>query len=243
MLVSVLPSTLEYGSEVWACNKRQIASLESTQLGAAEKMLGCSSKTCNEAVRGDMGLESLKGRRDRCKLKWWYKVYNLDAERYPRLLLDSEWEVKPCRGRQRKISELLLPLNLDSQERLAEDYNVNLFKERVDEALRCREYRDFNDGLNSKVKLSLCEYFCKEIEFKNYLQGVGDPLLFKFRSGTNGLNEELGRHRSKNNDRQCKLCGDECESVVLEFRALNNFERTGFVLGCENWERYDFKAS
>ena len=46
-----------------------------------------------------MGLESLKARRDRCKLKWWYKV---DDERYPRLLLDTEQEVKPCRGRQRK---------------------------------------------------------------------------------------------------------------------------------------------
>ena len=50
-----------------------------------------------------MGLESLKGRRDRCKLKKWYKVNHLDAERYPRLLLDSGWEVKPRRGRQRKI--------------------------------------------------------------------------------------------------------------------------------------------
>ena len=27
-----------------------------------------------------------------------------------------------------------------------------------------------------------------------------------------------------------------------EFSALNNFERTGFVLGCENWERYVLKA-
>ena len=27
-----------------------------------------------------------------------------------------------------------------------------------------------------------------------------------------------------------------------EFSALNNFERTGFVTGCENWEGYDFKA-
>ena len=35
----------------------------------------------------------------------------------------------------------------------------------VDKALRNREYTDFNDGLNSQ---------------------------FKFRSGTNGLNEELG---------------------------------------------------
>ena len=47
LLVSVLRPTLEYGSEVWACNKRQIASLESIQLGAAKKILGCSSKTCN----------------------------------------------------------------------------------------------------------------------------------------------------------------------------------------------------
>ena len=61
LLVSVLfRPTLEYGSEVWACNKRQTASLESIQLGAAKKMLGYSSKTCNEAVRGVMGLESLK---------------------------------------------------------------------------------------------------------------------------------------------------------------------------------------
>ena len=103
LLVSVLRPTLEYGSEVWACNKRQSASLESIQLGAAKKILGCSSKTCNEAVRGDMGLESLKGRRDRSKLKWWYKVNKLDNERYPRVLLDAEWEVKPCRGRQRKL--------------------------------------------------------------------------------------------------------------------------------------------
>ena len=38
----------------------------------------------------------------------------------------------------------------------------------------------------SKVKLSLYKSFCKEIEFNNYLQGVGDPgtrLMVKFRSG------------------------------------------------------------
>ena len=32
LLVSVLHPILEYGSEVWACNKRQAASLESIQL-------------------------------------------------------------------------------------------------------------------------------------------------------------------------------------------------------------------
>ena len=35
---------------------------------------GCSSKTCNEAVRGDMGLDTLHSRRDIAKWKWWYKL-------------------------------------------------------------------------------------------------------------------------------------------------------------------------
>ena len=170
------------------------------------------------------------------------------------------------------INELLLQLDLDSQEVLAAD-NINLFLDTVDEALRDREYKDFNDSLNTKVKLNLYKSFCKEIEFKNYLQGVGDPgtrLLFKFRSGTNGLNEELGRHRGKNDDRQCKLCRGECESVVHvlwecpaydsirnnfmvelenllggrfgEFSTLENFNKASFILGFENWNRDDFKA-
>ena len=87
----------------------------------------------------------------------------------------AEWEVKPCRGRQRKtwmkvINELLLQLDLDSQEVLAAD-NINLFLDTVDEALRDREYKDFNDSLNTKVKLNLYKSFCKEIEFKIICRG------------------------------------------------------------------------
>ena len=41
-------------------------------LGGAKRILGCSSRTCNEAVRGDMGLEYLQGHRDRIRQskKW-----------------------------------------------------------------------------------------------------------------------------------------------------------------------------
>ena len=54
------------------------------------------------------------------------------------------------------------------------------------------------------------------MEFKKYLRGVGDAgtrLLFKFRSGTHGLNEELGRHRGREGRKECLLCDVECESV------------------------------
>ena len=34
-------------------------------LGEAKKILGCSFKTCNEVGRRDMGLETLKSRKDK----------------------------------------------------------------------------------------------------------------------------------------------------------------------------------
>ena len=49
-----------------------------------------------------MGLETLKSRRDKAKLKWWYKLASMPVRRYPRQLFNQEWKVKPHRGRQWK---------------------------------------------------------------------------------------------------------------------------------------------
>ena len=38
-------------------------------------------------------------------------------------------------------------------------------------------------------------------------------IVFMFRSGMHGLNEELGRHRGREGKTKCSLCGDECENV------------------------------
>ena len=81
LLLSVVRPSLEYGSEIWDCNKSQAKALESILLGGAKKVLGCSSKMYNEAVCGDKGLETLKSRRDRAKLRWWYKVCRLRDNR------------------------------------------------------------------------------------------------------------------------------------------------------------------
>ena len=98
LLLSVLRPSIEYGSEVWKCNKSQASALESILLGGAKKILGCSSRTCNEAVRGDMGLETLKSRRDKTKLKWWYKLASMSVRRCPRQPFDQEWKVEADRG-------------------------------------------------------------------------------------------------------------------------------------------------
>ena len=50
LLLSII-RPITYGSEVWEGNKSQAGSLESIILDGAKRILGCSSKTCNEAVR------------------------------------------------------------------------------------------------------------------------------------------------------------------------------------------------
>ena len=73
----------------------------------------------------------------------------------------------------------------------------------------CISERECNEGPLS--------YLCIECLARMYLHGVSDAgsrLLFKFRSGTHGLNEELGRHRGREGKVECILCGAECESVV-----------------------------
>ena len=80
-LVAVVRPTLEFGSEVWEANKAQAAALESVVLGGAKRIFDCSLRTCNEAVRGDMGLESLQGRGDKAKLKWWHKLACMEENR------------------------------------------------------------------------------------------------------------------------------------------------------------------
>ena len=90
LLLSVITPSIEYGSEVWEDNKSQAGSLESIILDGTKRILRCSSKTWNEAVRGYMGLNTLQSRRDIAKLKWWYKLATLTEDRYPKQLFNQE---------------------------------------------------------------------------------------------------------------------------------------------------------
>ena len=69
-------------------------------------------------------------------------------------------------------------------------------------------------------KLDMYKRFEKEVGYI-YLHGFGDTgttLLFKFRSGTHGLNEELRRHRGR--EGKSVLCGAECSSCVVRVFSL-----------------------
>ena len=65
VILSILQPSLEYGSEVWRCTKYQSKALDAVLLAACKKILFCSSKTCSEAVWGDLDIEPLDLRRNK----------------------------------------------------------------------------------------------------------------------------------------------------------------------------------
>ena len=94
----------------------------------------------------------------------------------------------------------------------------------IEECISERESRIFEKGLNTKVELDMYKHFCKSVEFKIYLYGIcdaGSTLLFKFRSGTHSVNEELGRHRGREGETKCSLCGNECENESCVIRVFS----------------------
>ena len=106
----------EYGSEVWEGIKSHAASLESIMLGGAKRVLGCSSKTSNKPIWGDMGLKVFQGKCNKRKLSWWYKIVNMLLSRNPKQLFLEEWNIKPCPGQQRKVCKRLVDDILESLE-------------------------------------------------------------------------------------------------------------------------------
>ena len=84
----------------------------------------------------------------------------------------------------------------------------------VDECVSDRESKAFRNGLDIKTKLHMYKRFVKQSDFNKYLRAFCEVGNRQFRSGTHGLNEELGRHSGREGKGECSICGAECESVV-----------------------------
>ena len=69
--------------------------------------------------------------------------------------------------------------------------------------------------------------------------------MFKFRSDTHGLKEELGRHRGRENKMECSLCGNECENVSHVLREYSAYRstRASFMKKLQDLLEYDYEDS
>ena len=67
--MNVIVPKLKYAGELRERNAKLAKQLETVQMTAAKKVLGCSSTTSNTIVRAELGMYSLKTNRDVINLK------------------------------------------------------------------------------------------------------------------------------------------------------------------------------
>ena len=89
VILSILRPSLEYGSEVW-CTTPQSKALDAVLLAACKKISGCSSKTCSEAVLGDLGIEPLILRRNKRKVVWFSRLLKKRKDSFCKKVFEKE---------------------------------------------------------------------------------------------------------------------------------------------------------
>ena len=144
-------------------------------------------------MHAHLGLETLKYRRDFRKLKRYCKVKHMNDERRAFKLLSNEWNKVKGKGHPKKC--WLAHVNCLKKELILQDkvLKTKLIKEALDK----RECEKFEMALQHKSKLRVYKELKGGVGFGEYLKPVKGPSsrsLFKFRLGTHGLVEELGRH-------------------------------------------------
>ena len=85
--MNVIVQKLEYAGEIWEGNAKFVKQLETVQMVAAKKILGCSSTTSNTVLRSELGMYPLIINRDVRKLKWQYKEKYMPEKRLPTLII------------------------------------------------------------------------------------------------------------------------------------------------------------
>ena len=79
--------------EVWEGNAKLVKKLETVPMTAAKrKILGCSKTASDTALRAELGMYSHKSNRGLRKLKWDYRVKNMQRKRLTAIVNRFVWK-------------------------------------------------------------------------------------------------------------------------------------------------------
>ena len=81
---SLVRSLLEYGCEIWG--EESVIDFEKIQLAMGKRILRCGSRTVQEVVRGELGWERQKARRDEMRLRYWAKIIRMEDDRIVKMI-------------------------------------------------------------------------------------------------------------------------------------------------------------
>ena len=131
VILSILQPLLEYGSEVWRCTTSQSKALDAVLLAACKKILGCSSKTCSEAVWSDSGIEPLNLRRNKRKVVWFLRLLKKGKDSFCKKVFKKEWNKCKIPGRKRKqwkkcVLDIISDMDLTSTSLASKEAVLNI---------------------------------------------------------------------------------------------------------------------
>ncbi|CAB1096278.1 unnamed protein product [Ectocarpus sp. CCAP 1310/34] len=221
VLLNVIVPKLEYAGEVWEGNEKAVKQLETVQMAAAKKILGCSSTTSNTVLRAELGMYSLKTKRDMQKLNWQYKVSSMSDDRLPAMVDKAAWgKATPGKKgiRWDKVVERVWK-EIGNEEETLDTEGFGGSKKKVKEMLESREETTLRKKVRSEDHLEIYGKLKEGIGMKSYLEGPMDyakKLKLQFRVGDLDLPERRKRYssrrREEEEDRQTCPCGKSEES-------------------------------
>ena len=212
--MSLVRSIIEYGCEIWG--DRKVIEFEKLQLAMGKKILRCGSRTSEEVVRGELGWERQRARRDEMRLRYWAKIVRMDDDRIVKMIYRAsknrlereEAELSAAitptwcqytRSLMKKL-DLETEWNTEQVEGGEADWN-KLIRERIHE----REQRKWQQKCLKKPKLRTYVWLKRRLRMEPYLSvhhRSGLPELTKLRGGTNRL---ITRSIQKRSSRRASL--------------------------------------
>ena len=202
---------LEYSVEVWGFTKWPEAECVQTEMGRL--ILGVGSKTANDAVRGELGLWTMEGRRQLAILRWWGKIISMDKRR----LCYKIYKYRRDHLKNRPnwcnyVRNLLIGLNMGHIWLTEDIESYPAWCALLKQQIRKKESDEWRRRLIQHSKLRVYRTLKTDLVFESYLTDISEQKyrkeFSKIRSGTNELRVDIGR-RSKEaeKDRLCCLCG------------------------------------
>ena len=220
---------------------------EKLQMEMGRRLLRCSSKTTLLAIQGDLGMWSLRGRRDLKKLVYWGNLMSLEDTRLCKLVYQESKRVHLQKKRGNWASMIKIILKKYNLIELWRDENklFDLDGKGNGEAKNVRDHRRFWRGfirkkigeyeeqrwrtrMEKKPKLRTYRTFKTKLKLEKYLDVSnvkGRKLLTSLRSGSNTLEIEKGRWRKIDKDQRFCL---QCDTKRVE-------DEKHMVVECERY--------
>jgi hypothetical protein len=229
---ALIRPVMEYGAEVIQYSRNLSGKwdeAEKIQMQMGRRILGCSSTTSNAAVRGDLGWQSLKARRDMLRLTYWGKIINMKGKRWTRRIYEESRRRYEEKGKANWCTythHILKEYGLEEAWVKGRVGQLKVWKVRVTTAIKKYEEMKWKQDLEQKPKLRTYRVLKKSLEEEDYVMknriNEGRKLLTGMRSGTNDLRIDTDRRYNCKipvQERTCWCCGegveDEKHFVVL----------------------------